>query len=188
MSVGNAYAKALFETVGTQDAGMSDRLNEVESNFEQILALLAQSNDLMVVLGSPLTGLQEKMNVILSISEKFKFSKVFEGFLILLAKKKRLNSLEAIHRSWNLVRLEAEGGVAGQLVSAHPMDVSDVEGLAKAFSKKLGKKVTFRVTTNPLLLAGIQITVNGVTYDGSLRSQFQKLHDHLMVGAPSAHA
>jgi ATP synthase F1 delta subunit len=187
MSVGNAYARALFETVNTHETGALDRLNEVEANFRDMLEIVSQSSDLMTVLGSPLTTLQEKLSVTRGLSEKLQFSAVFQAFLALLANKNRLSSLEAVYDSWTLVRLEAEGGVAGRLVSAHLMDEADIETLAKAFSKKLGKKVTFRVATDASLLAGIQVTVNGVTYDGSLRSQLQKLHDHLMAGAPSAH-
>ncbi len=188
MSVGNSYARALFETVETQASGVPELLREIEANFKQFVDLVQGSSELEIVLGSPLTTLQEKVSVVKSLSEKLKVSPIFQAFLVLLAKKNRLSVLGAIHDSWNLVRLEAEGGIAGDLASSSTIDGADVESLAKAFSQKLGKKVTFRVTTDLSLLAGIKVTINGVTYDGSLRSQLQKLHDHLAVGASSVHA
>jgi F0F1-type ATP synthase delta subunit len=65
---------------------------------------------------------------------------------------------------------------------------ADIDTLTKAFSQKLGKKVAFRVAIDPSLLAGMKVTVNGVTYDGTLRSQIHKLRDHLAAGLPRAHA
>jgi F-type H+-transporting ATPase subunit delta len=91
--------------------------------------------------------------------------------------------LPAILESYNSVRLLAEGGVPGRLVAAEPVSDQDVQGLAQAFSKKLGKKVAFQVSTDPSLLAGMKVTVNGVTYDGTLRSQLQRLRDRLVAGA-----
>ena len=32
------------------------------------------------------------------------------------------------------------------------------------------------------ILAGMKVTVNGVTYDGTLRSQLQKLRDQVAMG------
>ncbi len=188
MSVGHAYARALFETAQAQEAKEPGLMNEVEFQFGEWVELVSQSKELAAALGSPLTSLQEKLNVVNQLSEQMKLSSVLRNFLVLLAKKGRLSALDEIHDSWNLVRLEAEGGVQGVLVSAHAMDQADIETLVKAFSDKLGKKLAFRVSTDPTLLAGIKVTVNGVTYDGSLRSQLQKLHDHLVAGAPIAQA
>jgi F0F1-type ATP synthase delta subunit len=67
------------------------------------------------------------------------------------------------------------------------MNEADVKNLAKAFSEKLGKRVAFQSSTEPALLAGLKVTVNGVTYDGTLRSQIQKLRDYFVAGLPGAH-
>ena len=76
---------------------------------------------------------------------------------------------------------------ARELMELHTLGVGsgytqeDVEALAKAFGKKLNKRVAFHVSTDPSLLAGMKVTVNGVTYDGTLRSQLQKLRDQIKV-------
>jgi F-type H+-transporting ATPase subunit delta len=81
------------------------------------------------------------------------------------------------------VRLASEGGILGQVISAEPMDQKDVESLAQSFSKKLGKRVTFKVSVDAALLAGMKVIVSGVTYDGTLQSQLQKLRDQVAAGA-----
>ena len=60
-----------------------------------------------------------------------------------------------------------------------PLKDSDVQGLAQAYEKKLGKRVEFQVSVDPGLLAGLKVTVNGVTYDGTLRSQLDRLKENL---------
>jgi F-type H+-transporting ATPase subunit delta len=87
-----------------------------------------------------------------------------------------------IRNAYRSVRLEAEGGVSGRLVSADPLSESDIKGLADAFQRKLGKPVAFRVSTDPSLLAGMKVIVNGVTYDGTLKSQLQQLRDLVVAG------
>jgi F-type H+-transporting ATPase subunit delta len=91
--------------------------------------------------------------------------------------------IEEITHAFNEVRLEAEGGILGRVVSADPMAANDLEDLSKAYSQKLGKRVAFSASVDPNLLAGIKVTVNGVTYDGTLRSQLQRLRDQLVLGA-----
>ncbi len=93
-----------------------------------------------------------------------------------------------MREAFHVIRLAAEGGVAGRLEVAEVISEADVSQLAKAFSEKFGKKVAFRVSQDPSLLAGIKVTVNGVTYDGTLRAQIQKLRDRVADGLSQAYA
>jgi F-type H+-transporting ATPase subunit delta len=180
MSVAHVYAKALFESV--QEQASSEGLDWVESQIDDFLRALNSSQELQIALFSPVITGREKVRLVEEISKKLSVNPWMTQFFILLVKKGRLNQLEQIKDSFNSVRLIAEGGVMGRLVAADSMSDSDVGILAKAFSQKLGKKVAFRVSTDPLLLAGMKVTVNGVTYDGSLRSQLQKLRDRFVAG------
>jgi F-type H+-transporting ATPase subunit delta len=87
--------------------------------------------------------------------------------------------LPEVRDTFSEVRLNAEGGVTGKLVSAEPMTDADVQSLSAAFTRKLGRKVAFRVSTDPGLLAGVRVTVNGVTYDGTLKAQLEQLRDKI---------
>jgi F-type H+-transporting ATPase subunit delta len=177
MSLGKSYARALYEA--SKGAGNAD---QVEKDMESFVGLLNQSQDLKKTLLGPVVTAKEKSGVLTAIASKAGYSKGFQNFLSLLAAKERLPAIFEIHDAFSGVRLEAEGGVAGRLVSAEPLSDADAQGLAQAFSKKIGKKVEFRVSTDPSLLAGMKVTVNGVTYDGSLKSQLQQLRDKVMSG------
>jgi F0F1-type ATP synthase delta subunit len=60
-----------------------------------------------------------------------------------------------------------------------------IKEITQAFTQKLKRKVDFKVTTQPSLLAGLKVTVNGVTYDGSLLAQLERLKEEFTHGAAS---
>jgi F-type H+-transporting ATPase subunit delta len=187
MSVVNSYAKALYEAA-IESQNSPEFLDTVENQLDTFLSILTDSKEARAALLAPITNTGEKLNLIEEFSKKLNLNSIVKQFLSLLARKERLFLLKEIRDSFSDVRLIQEGGVSGQLVSAEAMSEADMSSLAEAFSKKFGKKVAFRVSTDPSLLAGMKVTVNGVTYDGTLRSQLQKLRDRFVAGLPSAHA
>lgn len=180
MSVANAYAKALYQAA-TESKG-AQSVTDLETQLAKFLEVVNSSKEAQTVLLGPIVTPSEKILVIQEISKKMGLSHIVTEFLALLARKGRLRLLSGVREAFRDVRLEAEGGVVGRLVAADPINESDVQGLAQAFSRKLGKRVEFNVSTDPALLAGMKVTVNGVTYDGTLRSQIQRLRDQFAHG------
>ncbi|MBY0469847.1 ATP synthase F1 subunit delta [bacterium] len=178
MSVAKSYARALFET--SKDPKNLEEL----SSFQ---AAIDSSKDLRVALLSPATSSKEKLSLVDAIGQKLGVSKTTGQFLNLLAKRERLALLPKILGAFAKVSVEAEGGVMGELISAEPMTPADVKSLSNAFKEKLGKPVTFQTAIDPNVLAGVKVLVNGVTYDGTLRAQLQRLRDRLVSGSGVQH-
>ncbi|MGZ3688013.1 MAG: ATP synthase F1 subunit delta [Bdellovibrionota bacterium] len=181
MIVARNYAKALYEAAC--DTGTSgEAMNLLEKQFDSFVAMVDSSPEAKTALFGPVTNSTEKMALVAEFAKRLGLSPLLGNFLQLLAKKGRLFMLHEIRKAFGSARLELEGGLEGQLVSAEPMSESDVSSLAQAFGKKLGKKVSFRTSTDAGLLAGMKVTVNGVTYDGTLRSQLQRLREQVVHG------
>jgi F-type H+-transporting ATPase subunit delta len=180
MSVANSYANAFYEALC--DSQQKDQASKAESKLAQLASVLKSSAEARVALISPLTTLKEKIAFLDEFAKKYNFSELETRFISLLAKKGRLDILEEIVEAFHTLRLVRDGGVPGLVTAAEPMSDSDIDTLSKVLGKKLGKKVTFRVSTDPSLLAGMKVTVNGVTYDGTLRSQLLKLRDRFVTG------
>jgi F-type H+-transporting ATPase subunit delta len=178
MSVANSYAKALYETAKET----RQPVEQIEALLEQFNAAIESTRESKMALYGPVTTYKEKVAVVEAICQKLNITELAQRFLVLLARKERLNILADVRRALNEARLAAEGGVSGKVVSAEQMSASDVEDLAQAFGKKLGKKVAFQVSSDASLLAGMKVTVNGVTYDGTLRSQLQRLREQVAAG------
>jgi F-type H+-transporting ATPase subunit delta len=180
MSVANSYANALYEALC--DSKQKEQVSSAESKLLELVAILNSSVEARVALISPLATIKEKTALIQELAKKQGLSEIEARFILLLVKKGRLDLLEKIVEAFHTLRLIRDGGLPAQLTVAEPMSDSDIDILSKVLGKKLGKKVTFQVSTDPSLLAGMKVTVNGVTYDGTLRSQLQKLRDRFVTG------
>lgn len=186
MSVASSYASALYEAARDTKVASAE-LDAIERQLADLVRLIQASKEARVALESPATGAREKAAIIEQIATKAQAAPLLKRFLIILAQKERLPLLESISDAFSEVRITSEGGVLGKIVSADPMEQGDVDGLAKAFTQKLGKRVAFQTSTDPELLAGMKVTVNGVTYDGTLKSQLQRLRDRLLVNTEMVH-
>lgn len=197
MSIAISYARALYEVA--QEAGASsvapslntsnvNTMDQLEVQMDRVTQLLTESEEVRIVLVGPITTTREKEALVEEFSKVLGLSPLLTQFLNLLVRKRRLYLLKEMREAFNTIRLTAEGGVAARLETAEAISETDVSQLAKALGEKIGKKVAFRVSTDPSLLAGIKVTVNGVTYDGTLRSQIQKLRDRVISGLPQVHA
>ncbi len=178
MSVAKSYARALFDSVREKGGAVET----VGVELAAFASVAESSKDLGRVLYGPVVNSAEKTSVIGAIGQKMGVSAATLNFLTLLARKGRVALLPQIVAAWDAVRLAAEGGVQGSLETAEAIGEADVRGMADAFSKKLSKKVAFKVSVDPTLLAGVKITVAGVTYDGTLKSQLQRLRERVVAG------
>ncbi len=181
MSVARAYAKALYEaTPAAERAQTSTQLLEFKN-------ILDQCKPLETVLLGPLASLKEKTGFLNELGKRAAFSKLFQNFLLLLVNKGRLDLFVDIIDAFEGVSLEEQGGLSGTLISATPIEPAQVDALAAAFGKKLSKKIQFKTLVDASLIAGIKVTVNGVTYDGTLRSKLKRLRDRFVFGTTTAH-
>jgi len=188
MSVAKAYAKALFEAAaeGKSQSDLAQACNEIEAQLGQFVTIMNSSKEAQVAFASPITTAKDKVALVTAVASKAGFSPMVSRILSMLASKGRLEMMPEVCEVFSEVRLAAEGGVTGILVSAEPMTEADVKSLSDSFSRKLGRKVAFRVSTDPSLLAGVRVTINGVTYDGTLRSQLEQLRDRVSATSVTA--
>ncbi|OFZ20132.1 MAG: ATP synthase F1 subunit delta [Bdellovibrionales bacterium GWB1_55_8] len=182
MSVANTYARALFEAASDAKTSKAD-LGQIELELSEFDKMIESSREVRIALYGPLITAKEKVTLVHALNAKAGFLPLVSSFLELLARKNRISSLPKIRDELRSVRLTSEGGLPGKLVSADAMSEADVADLSQAFTKKFGKRVAFQVETDPALLAGVKVTVNGVTYDGTLRSELQRLRDRVSRGA-----
>ncbi|MFZ9595016.1 MAG: ATP synthase F1 subunit delta [Bdellovibrionia bacterium] len=186
MSIAHSYAHALYYAF--EGTNQLSQIQDVETRLGQLVSVLRSSAEACVALMSPLSTLKEKSEVIDDLAKKLNLSFLETRFFHLLVKKGRLSLLPDMVQAFHAFRLEKEGSISGQLVVAEPISAEEMDSLSSALSKKFGKKVLFQVSLDPSLLAGLKVTVNGVTYDGTLRSQLQKLRDRFVTGLPGSYA
>jgi F-type H+-transporting ATPase subunit delta len=176
MSVAISYAQALYQVTGKEN------VKQIEDQLSALTTAIQTSTQLRISLYGPVSTAKEKQAIVDELAQILKCSNQMKAFLSILVRKNRLKQLPAIRNAFRAARTAGEGGLMGTMVSADALNDADMQALTDAFSKKLGKKVTFDSKTDAALLAGVKVTVNGVTYDGTLRSQLHRLRDRLVMG------
>lgn len=179
--IGNRYSRALYEAA-TETKATTQEIDSISQVMDYLTSVFAASKEFGLVLKSPTITDEEKLKVLENVIANLNAPAIVGRFFALLAKKSRLSSLEEIAADFAQVRLESEGAILGKVESADALKETDLEDLARAFTKKMGKRVVFKTSINPDLLAGMKVTVNGVTYDGSMRAQLNQIGERLTQG------
>ena len=77
---------------------------------------------------------------------------------------------------------EAKGRVQARVVSAGALDPAMVEQLRERLRGLAGKEVLLQQETNPSLLGGLWVELEGKVYDGSIRTQLEKMKQRIARG------
>jgi len=172
-AVARRYAKALFS--------LAREASTVEATGIELerLSTLASHPDLRDVLNSPLLSVKRRAELTQLIATDLKLSDLVSRFVRLLADHQRLAELRSIQVHFERLQDESLGRVRADLRSASPLDPHQQNALVATFSKLTGKQVLPNVTVDPNLLGGVVVEVGGRVYDGSVRTQLDRLAKQL---------
>lgn len=184
MSLARSYAQALYD-FATESSSTAEVLRAIQGSLERFNEVLGQSPELSEVLVGPATSAKEKVSIVEALAVKLSVVDPARRLLVLMARKERLRWLEEVVAAFAQIRLAGEGVITGSVLSAEVLGPQDLEQVESAFGRKLGKKVVLAPKVDPELLAGLAVTVAGVTYDGTLRAQLNRLKEKLMTGSVS---
>lgn len=185
MSIAGSYARALYE-LAHENKLSTEEFQNIEADLARVAELLSASKDARVALLGPASSAKEKLNIMSSLAEKLRLSDWSTKFLVLMARKERMSLVDRVLDAFRELRLSEEGGLTAELTSAEPLAEQEITAFRDLLSKKFSKKVLLRTTVDPTLIAGMKVTVGGLSYDGTLRSLLIRLKDQLVHGAELA--
>lgn len=172
-SVAKRYAKALF-ALGAESGEMEAFGRELHRAAEAFAAptLRAFVDDVT---------LDRKTRRIVAerVSEKLGVSRLFANFLALLGENNRLRDLPAIRDHYQRLEDRALGRVRARVRSAQPLSEESRERILKVFERLTGKSVLAEAVVAPELLGGTLVQIQGKVFDGSLRTQLERLKQSL---------
>lgn len=188
MSVGTVYVRAITEAV--VELGKSNGnghkehqrqiLEDIRKQLSAFLNIVNGNPSLSKALCTLATSREEKSKVVAALLKGQEISPLAVKLINLLVRKNRLGELGSILEAFDQSLLESDGGVLGLAESAEPLNEESLRALSASFGKKLGKRVEFKNTSDASLLAGLRVTVAGVTYDGTLRGQLDRLKEKFL--------
>ena len=171
------YARALF-SLAQEEGGVAS----IRSELDDMARLLAENPDLRRRLFQPLHPARERRQVLKSLCEQGRGSQTIQNFFAYLIEQRRLVAFGAIHDEFNRLADEAAGRVRAEVRSASPLRDEQRARLAETLNRKTGKEVDLSVRVDASLLGVAIATVDGLVFDGSLRTQLSQLRDNLIHG------
>ncbi|MDW7708962.1 MAG: ATP synthase F1 subunit delta [Deferrisomatales bacterium] len=175
--IAQRYAKALFELA--QEAG---KTAEVADQLASVQEALSSQEDLRTALLSPILPRPAKAEVLEAVLASASFDRLAANFLRVLLGARQLPQLGDVLRAFSAMRDEADGRVRGQAATPMPLHDHQVLALRQALAKALSKDVELELHVDPSLLGGVVARVGNLVFDGSLRTQLERMRETLIKG------
>ncbi len=170
------YATALFQL-----AVESHREEEVRQELERFASAYA-SVHLASVLNNPAFEVETRKRIAARIAGELRLSPLTVHFLSLLIDRHRLASLPSVVFHFRRLQDEALGRIEARVFAAAPLGSEVLDKLRTALEKIAAKKVVLSAETDTTLLGGLVIHMEGKVYDGSLRTQLEKMRKQIEEG------
>jgi F-type H+-transporting ATPase subunit delta len=170
------YTRALFQLA--REAGEEEIIG---SEIERFFSVYSGS-DLQKVLINPAFAIGTRKKILTQVMQSQQLSSLTVKFLSLLLERDRLLELAGIVSCYRRLLNEAKGRVEAKVVSPNALDAALVEQLRERLRGLSGKDVVLQQETDPSLLGGLLVELEGKIYDGSIRAQLEKMKQRIARG------
>ncbi len=164
------YARALLGALSDP----TDR-QTADAFLEALSASLESSAELRRFLLDPATPSKSKKAVLDQLAATQRLPAGLVTFLGLLVDKGRLGAVTSIAEVFHLEREAAQGEVSATLLTAAPLTPELRARAASALEKLSGRRVNLAVEVDPSILGGAVARIGSMIYDGSLKTQLDRL-------------
>lgn len=173
--VAKRYAKALLD-IGTE-RGTHDLLR---TQLVALASVYASNGEFRHTMLNPSIKIEERKEIMRTISKKYDFDEVARNFFLLLLDKGRFDQVNAIAKEYGKLVDAKNGLVRAYVTSAAELDEAQLALLQGKLAKLTGKEVEVALDVDASLLGGVVTRVGGVVLDGSVRAQFECLRSSIL--------
>ena len=177
-AIAQRYARALFE-LGREGGDPADLLVELDELVEAATVI----PELERVFFTPIHPRAERRRVVAELAKRLDHCDETRSFAMLLVDENRMGLLPEIRDALRELVERAAGRVKAELVSARPLEQSEVEQVRQALSRRMNALVTVETRVDPNLIGGLVARVGDLLFDGSLRTQLDSLRGNLRKGS-----
>lgn len=167
MLAARRYARALFDVAAEAQRGA------VRDDLHQAATAFASHTELREALTNPAVRPDARARLAGAV---FAGAAESAGRLLkLLAERGRMVLLPAIARAFAEQVAESAGVITAQATTAVALEAGQRDALTTAIRTATGHAVELETATDPSLLGGVRLTMQGRTYDGSVKSRLASL-------------
>ena len=157
-------------------------LETISGDMELILSAINSSNDLRILLASPVIKLDTKKRLFDEIF-KSRISSDSLNYIKFIAEKGRENLLQDIIIKFLNLKDEQLGIVNIEVQTAYEFSDEEREKFKEKFEDILKKKVKFRFITDKSIIGGFTAKVEDTVFDASLKNQLDSLKNQFLKGS-----
>lgn len=173
-NIAKRYARAFFE-IAEEEKQFEKYYNELQSFSEVVNG----NENLKEFLANPIFDQHDKRDVIDAVLYKIGMTGITASFLRLLADKRRIGILADIVVCYRELMDSVLKKQRVQVKTAFPLSTELSEHLKKGLEEMTGKQVEVTIDQDASLLAGIVVRVGDTLYDGSIKTQLNKIRSLL---------
>ncbi|MCR5482215.1 MAG: ATP synthase F1 subunit delta [Clostridia bacterium] len=174
LAVAMTYGEALFQAAS--ELGKRDLILE-EAN--QVVEILKAEPELQAFINTPVVAPAEKKKVLANIF-KDEICEELQNYLFVLVDKGRARYFADTIKVYKEL-LNAEEGVSyGKIVSVKPLAQERLERFEEETGKLIKTKVKLENETDPRLIGGVKIFIEGKIIDASIRTKLDNLAETIL--------
>ena len=165
------YASALYALA--DDTG---NINEIVADLNDLAKLVADNDDIKMLISSPALTRSEQLAGITAITQKAGADAMTVKFLGTLAENGRLCALPKIISVFLDEHARRQGQISAEVVSAVELDANRKASVEKAVASLAGNdKLSLSMRVDPSLIGGLVVRIGSRMIDSSIKTKLSRL-------------
>jgi F-type H+-transporting ATPase subunit delta len=173
-SVARRYARALL-ALGLEE-GRHEKYGE---ELEAVAAALDASAEARDMVLNPGFTKAQRQGVIDTLAQGLSLSPMVVSFLRLLVDRRRIGQVDAIARAYRELVDAQVGRIRAVVTSAYPLSQEDLNRLRDTIAAAARRSIVLETKTDPSLVGGLVTQVGVTVYDGSIKTQLERMREEL---------
>jgi F-type H+-transporting ATPase subunit delta len=172
----NRYAKALFDVALSENT----ELAKVGRDLSDVTALLTENTELRLAVERAGVPDHARTAAMQQVADRLGVAIQVQKLLVALTQGRKLELLKDLTEAFHERLLAHQNIVRAEVTSAVALSPEKTKALADSLAKVTGKKVEVQVSVDPELLGGVVARIGSTVYDGSVKTQLQRLRQELV--------
>ncbi len=166
---GDLYGQSLYDLAAEENL-----TDEILGEMETVKALFKEYPDYVALLSEPSVPKKERLQL---VDEAFKDSlqTYHMSFIKILIEKGILREYSACYKRFRKSYNESHNIAEALVTTAVKLDDAQLETLKNKLEKISGKKVILEQKTDPDILGGVRVDLEGQLFDGSVKGRLSEL-------------
>lgn len=172
--IGRRYAKALI-LLGKETGNWEG----IGKDLEAFVTLFEANELLRRVLCDPVHDRKKQKAILQEILKRQGTDPICSRFLFLLVEKERIRYLPAIFKIYRQLEDNLAGRLRAKVITARKLGEDQIDAIQKSLEGRFHKKILLEETEDTEILGGIICKVDGMVFDGSVRTQLEILKENI---------